>query len=158
MNDSACCVRVYDSKGRWFEVDADDYPAVSAYAWSITNKGYWRNRKMNISVHRFLIGSVPDGMVVDHINGNKSDNRRSNLRVVSAHQNSMNNGISRANSSGVTGVYYRKDRGKWKAGICFNRKQVWWPKLFDTFDEAVAARRALESKYFGEFARGAKHG
>lgn len=146
-------VKVFDTKGRCFVVDEKDYPKVSEHTWSVTTKGYWRSRKLNVSVHRFLLGDVPDGMVVDHINGDKSDNRRANLRVVTAHQNAMNNGLSIANTSGKTGVYFRKDRNKWKAGICVDRKQIWWPKLFDTYEEAVSARVSLENKYFGEYAR-----
>lgn len=158
MSNGGLPVRIYDTKGRWFVVDEEDYPAVSAYTWSITNKGYWRSRKLNITIHRFLIGVVPEGMVVDHINGNKSDNRRVNLRVVTPHQNAMNNGISKANTTGKTGVYYRKDRNKWKAGVCYKRKQIWYPKLFDSYEEAVIARNMLEDKYFGEFARRKTHG
>lgn len=158
MSNERCPVRIYDTKGRWFVVDEEDYPAVSAHSWSITDKGYWRSRNLNISLHRFLLDDVPKDMVVDHINGNKSDNRRSNLRVVTAHQNAMNNGLSKSNTSGTTGVFFRKDRNKWKAGICFHRKQIWWPKLFDTYEEAVNARLLLEEKYFGEFARRNAHG
>lgn len=151
-------IKIRDTLGRVFIVDEADFPKVAAHTWHKTNKGYWRSKALKMSVHRFILGDIPDGMVVDHINGDKSDNRRSNLRIVTPHQNAFNNGISRANTSGMTGVYYRKDRGKWKAGICYNRNQIWYPKLFDSYEEAVAARLALEEKYFREYARKKENG
>ena len=83
---------------------------------------------------------------IDHINGVKTDNRISNLRVVTNQENHRNSPMRRDNSSGVTGVYLHKDTGKWYAGITVGGK---FKKLglFDTLEEAAEARKAASEKY-----------
>lgn len=63
--------------------------------------------KIKVRMHRLLI-SCPPGMEIDHVNGNKLDNRRENLRVVFRKQNVVNQGIREDNASGFKGVYYVK--------------------------------------------------
>ena len=62
--------------------------------------------------------------IVDHINRNKVDCRKNNLRKCTEQQNSFNKGIKITNTSGVIGVSWRKDRQKWRAYITFNYEQV----------------------------------
>ena len=88
-------------------------------------------------MHRLIINAPPDRLV-DHINRDKLDNRCSNLRLVDFSINIMNRGRQRNNSSGYTGVQYRKDRQKWIVLIGLNGK---YRRLgsFDTPEEASAA-------------------
>jgi hypothetical protein len=58
----------------------------------------------HLKFHRLLLGDVPVGKVVDHIDGNPLNNTRDNLRLVDQHVNTLNRGMSRTNTSGVTGV------------------------------------------------------
>jgi len=80
---------------------------------------------------------------IDHINGNRSDNRIENLRCVSFGENQRNRSIFKNNTSGLCGVHWDKSRNKWKAVIHIGGK----PKnlgRFDLFDEAVLARKRAE--------------
>jgi len=79
-------------------------------------------------------GSEPKGNI-DHINGNRSDNRVENLRDVPQSDNQKNRGISSNNTSGVSGVYYEKARKKWKATVYAGGKRA-VQKRFNTLDDA----------------------
>src|SRR5687767_14638664 len=105
-------------------VDADDAILLERYAWHATERrpGY-RYVERNVRVgkrsrkavlHRLLAGAAP-GEVVDHINGNTLDNRRSNLRVCSRKQNARNSRRPAHNRSGFKGVSWDKQTGRWRA-------------------------------------------
>jgi hypothetical protein len=96
--------------------------------------------------------NCPNGMVVDHINGNPSDNRKQNLRIVTQHQNAMNARLNINNTSGTTGVSWDKENNKWIAAIGVNNKNI---KLgrFINIEDAIKARKEAEDKYFGEYKR-----
>lgn len=80
---------------------------------------------------------------IDHINGNRADNRLENLREVTAVQNNRNRARPFTNTSGVMGVAFRKDSGRWRAFINANGRRANLG-TFDLFDEAVAARKMAE--------------
>ncbi len=110
---------------------------------------YRRNRQ-TIYLHRAVM-DCPEDKVVDHVNGDAFDNRRSNLRICSIAENVRNRVVlNKNNSSGRRGVFYDKDRDFWGARIKHNRKGIYLGR-FATFDEAVIARKAAEMKYFGAF-------
>lgn len=91
-------------------------------------------------------GAWPEGEI-DHINGDRSDNRLANLRDVSAAENRKNQTRSRANTSGVTGVHWCNTWNRWIAKIMVGRKTTTIGN-FATFEEAVAAR-AVASQAMG---------
>lgn len=101
------------------------------------------------SAHRVIwmlkYGSWPNGEI-DHINGDPSDNRLINLRVVSPVENSMNRGIPTNNTSGAVGVYWDKQPGKWKAQVTI-RGRVKHIGHYVDFADAVDARKAAEKVY-----------
>lgn len=82
---------------------------------------------------------------IDHINGNPLDNRRSNLRFVSASDNSRNQKDRSSNTSGFKGVHFDKTRNKWMAFL--GTKPFKNLGRFDTYEEAVAARLAAEDDW-----------
>ena len=99
----------------------------------------------------YMTGQWPAHQI-DHINGIRSDNRWCNLREATQQQNSANMRLRSANSSGVKGVYWNKQRGKWCATLAYGRKQV-HGGFYDDLNDAAAAYRNLAKSYFGEFAR-----
>ncbi len=98
------------------------------------------------SAHRIVLamkhGAWPEGEV-DHINGDKADNRISNLRVVTHQQNARNRPLRRDNMSGVSGVGLF--RGKWRASIKGDSNEPIFLGEFDTLEDAAEARRSAES-------------
>ncbi len=119
-------------------------------------KGYWRISisGKNYAAHRlawlYVHGRWPSDQI-DHINGDKSDNRIANLREASASQNTMNQGLRKDNSTGFKGVYEDKRTGRFRARITVGGK----PKnlgFYATVEDAAAARRSAKH-LCGEFAR-----
>lgn len=83
---------------------------------------------------------------IDHINGDRADNRIRNLRSVTRRGNSLNRKRNSNNSSGVCGVSFHKHSRRWAACIIINGKNVWLGR-FKTIDEAVAVRKAAEREH-----------
>jgi len=109
-----------------------------------TASGYHVGRfdGVNIYAHRvawvFHSGDWPDGEI-DHINGDRTDNRIANLRAVTTALNAKNKRMDARNSSGVTGVYWHKSAKRWAVSI--GNKSL---GCFVEFQDAVNARRAEE--------------
>lgn len=145
----------YDSKGREFYFDLEDYDKIKDYCWCINTQGYvvaniWNNNKNYMILMHRLIFDFPENMDIDHKHGklSRNDNRKSNIRVVSHSDNLKNVGIRVNNTSGATGVNF--DRGKWVASIKSNGVHKHLGR-FSNFEDAVFARKEAEKKYFGEF-------
>lgn len=121
-------------------IDSSDVDIVKYIKWRINCNGYViNNSESTMFLHRRILGT---NNMVDHINGNKLDNRKSNLRIVTKSQNQMN-----VNYKGV----YKKDNGKWCAKIKLNQKQLNLG-TFDYEEEALYARWVAEKILFGEYA------
>lgn len=119
-----------------------------------TKKGYLSCgiRGKSYLVHRliflYMTGSLPTKMV-DHINGNRSDNRWTNLRLADIYQNGFNRGKQRDNKSGYKGVVKRKNR--WIAQMTFHRHVIHLG-MFATKEEAAKCYNDNAILYHGEFA------
>lgn len=83
---------------------------------------------------------------IDHINGNRSDNRLVNLRMVTSQTQMRNVRLGRNNVTGVTGVSFDKRMKCYAASINVNRKQIWLGR-HNTLEGAAAARKAAERQY-----------
>ena len=128
-------------------IDLDDVDKARSYKWGI-NKGYAQSSK-GILLHRLIMAPDND-MVVDHINHDRLDNRKENLRICSTRQNTMNQDVSKNNTSGITGVGWDKSSNKWIAYIKVNYRQITLGR-FSNIDDAIEARRNAEIEYFGEY-------
>lgn len=146
----------YTFKNEEFYFDLEDYEKIKNYCWCKNSNGYivtnvWENKKNYIVLMHRLIMDFPDICYeIDHKHGKKSrnDNRKSNLRVATHGNNLKNVGVRSNNTSGTTGVSF--DRGKWVSRITINGKHMHLGR-FENFDDAVAARKEAEEKYFCEF-------
>lgn len=98
------------------KIDKEDYEKVSQYKWTLSIhedeiRIVGNDKELNrIGLHQFLLGTIDNKMVIDHINRNPLDNRKANLRVVSRSINSTNAKPRTENKSNIRGVYLRKER------------------------------------------------
>jgi hypothetical protein len=101
-----------------------------------------------IELHRFVIGAKK-GDIVDHINGNTLDNRKSNLRIVSNGANIRKGKIRVNNKTGYTGIEIRKNQPikPYGAKIRVNYKYIWLGS-YKTMKEAIKARKIAEKEYY----------
>lgn len=135
-------------------VDLCDLDDVKDIAWTLDPRGYVAGRppgaKSSTTLHRWIFFGLAKGGGVDHIDGNRIDNRRVNLRLATQAQNSRNTRLATNNTSGFKGVS-RTAEGRWRARITINRIEV---RLghFDTQEQAAAAYDAASATYHGEFA------
>ena len=133
-----------------YKIDPEDEELINHYSWYITSTGYWATKaKQNSPVgypgellymHR-LIMMPPKEIEIDHINRDKLDNRKTNLRYADRSMNCLNIGIQKNNTSGVTGVSFCKLKQKWRAYVGTFRKAG-----FKTKEEAITWRQDITGK------------
>ena len=136
------------SNGLFVKVDNEDFNRVKDINWTNNGSNYARNKKIGY-MHRFII-DCPVDMVVDNINHNTLDNRKSNLRICTHQENLMNQSIQNNTYSKYKGVYWNKINKNWNSRICFQYKNI----NLGSFDSEVEAAKAYDKKakeLFGEF-------
>ena len=143
------------SKGKLAIVDSDDLSWLSVMSWHIGSDGYasscifvegkWRK----VSMHR-LINNTPQGIDTDHINRNRLDNRKANLRDALRGQNRSNSKPSKSGSK-YKGISFHKTAKKWISSIRVNGKLLHLG-YYSCEIEAAKAYDVHAVKYFGEFA------
>ena len=142
-------------------VDPQDYYWLSQYTW-LAEQTHYSYRAVRllcrgrtsalVNMHR-LIMNAPKHLFVDHINRNSLDNRRANLRLATHAQNCQNRTPSTrtGKTSKYKGVYWLRDRNKWRSCIRANNKYI----LLGQFNSEVEAAKAYDAaarKYHGSFA------
>lgn len=137
------------------KIDKNDLEKCSKLTWHYAkNKDskYIQTRikgKM-IKLHRYIMNMNNSNLVVDHINRNPLDNRKSNLRICSYKENSFNKSIRVDNTSGIPGVSFHKTNKKWRAKIKYNNLTIHLG-YFEDINEALINRRVAEEILFGEY-------
>ncbi len=144
------------TQGKFAIVDDDDYEHLNKYKWCAlkthNNKFYAVRRKNNktIIMHRQIM-NVPEGLVVDHIDGNGLNNRKNNLRICTQAQNIHNSRPRRNRSSKYKGVFWDKVNKKWSTNIRKGDKRIYLGGFDDEIEAALAYDRKA-AELFGEFA------
>jgi len=144
--------------GEFTKVDPEDFDYISKFLWRKHKSGYAirsvriKGVLQDIFLHR-IINKTPKGYFTDHINGNRLDNRKLNLRTATRQENNQNSKKSaKKHTSKYKGVHFRKDIDKWRSDITLNRKTIFIGHFGDERDAALAYDNAAK-KYFGEFAK-----
>lgn len=140
--------RYHQINGR-FLIDIDDLDRVLAYKWRKWDEFYVTGNVDIIQINRFIL-NPPDDMVVDHQDGDRTNNRKSNLRIVTQAQNCQNKALLSTNHSEIMGVRFDKKRNKWSAEIKMNGIKCYLGRYNEKCD-AVYARYSAEIKLFGEY-------
>lgn len=138
-------------------VDEEDFNRFGSMNWCASFKrninAYYAVRKFNhtnIFLHREIM-NAPKGRMVDHINHDTLDNRKSNLRICSQSENQMNRkGVQSNSTSGIRGVYWRSRYKTWEARIGLNKKMLYLGS-FKNISDAILARKIASEKYHGNF-------
>jgi len=153
------------SKGMKAIVDDDNYKYLKQFSWYYSKSGYafrrlktfYKDKQKHLSMHREIMAedirkSKNKKLVVDHINKNKLDNRKENLRLVTQSINALNCKVRKNNTSGYVGVNKTKNNGRirkdgtrafwmyWRAYVVVNNKQK-HIGLFKSKEEAIKKRK-----------------
>ena len=152
------------SKGRGALVSDEDCVRVNQYSWYYRStaggkehaiRDEWvpkgGGKRRLVQMHRFIL-DAPTGMQVDHINHNRLDNRRENLRICTGSQNKMNSKKYKNSSSLYKGVSWCSSTNKWKAQIRCDSKLYYLGVYADEWKAAEVYNKAALEK-FGEYVR-----
>lgn len=130
--------------------------AAGSIAGSLTKVGYidveYKGRRY--LAHRIIWemhnGEIPEKIQIDHIDGNKSNNKLSNLRLATPQQNQRNRGAYANNTSGFKGVCWDKGNSKWRASYRLNHKTI-YIGTYDTAEEASETYIRVTKEIHGDF-------
>jgi hypothetical protein len=137
-------------------VDDDDYDRLRSYQWFLSGTGYAvgfvpvNGRFELVYMHRLILKAGPD-QLVDHVNGNKLDNRRCNLRLATPQQNSQHKRVSPLSNTHLKGVGWHKRRRKYHARIQFQGMRCHLG-FFQDAELAALAYDAAARTLFGDYA------
>ena len=153
--------RIKLTRGKYAIVDADDFERLNQYKWHWAHPGYAkrlvsdrsgiRRRQVGVYMHR-MVRTAPDGMVVDHINREKLDNRKANLRVATRRQNGWNRKFKRkGGKTHYNGIRWDRNKQTWQVRLTINGRR----ESFGYYADEEAAAKAYDriaKKHRGEYA------
>jgi hypothetical protein len=147
------------TKGYEAIIDAADVCLVGRHLWYAKTKPgktvyavrSSRTGRRTIQLHRIIMGE-PEGLEVDHRDGNGLNNRRVNLRIATRAQNGKNQRTPRNNVSGFKGVYWDSRKSRWRAQITADGR-TYRLGLHRNLEAAVAAYAEASKTFHGEFGR-----
>lgn len=156
-NGDGSCTIMASRKDEWFEVlvDESDAEFLSQWAWRVDSNGYAHRNEgtaqknlKHVLMHRFIT-NAPDGLTVDHVNRNRLDNRKANLRFATKADQAKNASLRKDNKTGIKGV--SKKGNKYVAQIQVNNDSR-FIGYFDTAEDAADAYRKACVELHGDFA------
>ena len=132
--------------------DTEDYPSVSKKQWSVGTHGYVTSGAGadQVLMHRFIMNLSDTGMSIDHINRNKTDNRKSNLRICSVAENSRNRTSQSNSKTGMKGVCKIAD-GRFQSQIVIDGKPLYLG-IYSSAEEAARVYDTVHTLTSGGFA------
>jgi hypothetical protein len=131
-----------------FYFDLEDYDKIKNYCWFENHKGYIvtnTSESKYLSIQRLVL-NFPNCEDIDHNNRNRKDNRKFNLEPMTHQNNMLNQDIRSNNTSGVTGVTWDEEKGKWHSYIMADGK-LKHLGFFIEINEAIFIRLKAEKKY-----------
>lgn len=144
------------TKGKFAFVDDEDFGFLNRFVWKFTSEGYAvttftvsPGERKEISMHRFIMNPYTS-LTIDHVNNEKADNRKENLRVATRQQQCFNR-AARGKTSRYKGISFRKKEKKWEVRICKDGK-VKNLGMYFSEEEAATIYAAEAKKLFGDFA------
>lgn len=145
------------TRGKTVLVDDEDFDYLSQFKW-VYNGNYatmnvqigYKKQKV-VRMHRMLM-NAPDNMQVDHIDNNKLNNQKNNLRVCTSAENRRNTPRHKNNKSGYKGVCLNRHKTGWVSTIVYKGKKYKLGNNFKSPEEAAKAYDIAALKYHGEFA------
>ena len=156
------CAEFYLGNGLFAICDWCDFNSVKSFKWnstSLDSRVQWAwahdvenggEKRKKVAMHNIIM-KPSEGFIVDHINGNGLDNRRSNLRIATRQQNTFNS-VHKGGTSKYKGVALDKESGLWRAYIAKNGKRTWLGRFPDELSAAIAYDKAAKDM-FGEYAK-----
>lgn len=159
------CAVIFDNKNNKCMIDKEDLNTVLKWYWRKVpkrgdmNKGYWvtntkdtdKYNKKILMLHQ-IVGEIKYGeydtnyYMTDHLSRDTDDNRKRNLYLKNNISNTHNRSLSKANTSGKTGVSFNNQKNTWTSYITVAYKTIYFGD-FDKYEDAVAARRKAEDEY-----------
>lgn len=138
-------------------VDDKDFKPISKHRWYYDTGYAARKKKINngrwvkVYMHREIL-KTPSGLHTDHIDGNKLNNQRCNIRVCTGNQNRYNTKKHTDNKSGYKGVSFHKVAKRFRAAIGLDRKNIHLG-FFDTPEEAAVVYNKAAERLHGAFSK-----
>jgi hypothetical protein len=134
-------------------IDTIDAEWAGQWTWGLTNSGYAARAEIidshavKVMLHRELLGlpMISDGRQGDHVNHDRLDDRRLNLRIASPNENRQNLRSYRGSTSTYRGVHWSRSKQKWQATIAIGGKQTKLG-LFNSEQDAAEAARAARMR------------
>ena len=148
------------TRGKYAIVGPRDYTYLMQWKWCCSIDGYavrhdnTHPKRPTIRMHRVILERAlgrSDFVQCDHINQNRLDNRRSNLRPATVSQNQCNRGRAKDNTSGYSGVSWHKATNRWQARVYADGKLMHTSRHSDLIEAAKAYNEAA-LKHHGKFA------
>jgi len=138
-----------------FIIDKEDFNKICHYTWRENHHGYIETKinhgSKRIFIHRIIMGIENVDWKIeqcDHIDRDKRNNRKSNLRICSFSVNQINKYPRKDNITGTTGITYDKRcKNSWRAYINYNGKRI-YSSVVATKEECIKERIILENKYY----------